>query len=368
MPKTGSSSIQETLFWGLKDPRFHYFSAGEINGSNMIRAIVANRLLPEFQSLDIAKVRARYFKLLARCAKKTIRNGRNLILSGENGWSLNRGELGDLRSILNDFGFEVEVIVYLRPWKEFLESRYQQVIQSDSTATETIWPPLVPKLGFAPIDYRGKIEQLDHVFGRSQVAVRKYDSKLFPDRCIVKDFCRQAGIDISGSQVIRTNDSLSLRAIRLLVAYRAFSGHMIKSDAFKDWSRYFLLQALRQLPGDRLRFHSRLILEILTPLQEQSSWLENRLGQPFQEDWTQYDDGRCIRSMEDLLCFDQESLEWLAEQAGVRTPTVQTGEVAARWVAEQMERLRYRRPDRSDLFPAARRWIGMQAIRTLYGR
>jgi len=274
MPKTGSTSIQETLFFGLKDRRFCYFSAGEINGSRMLLTLASNRLLPgnwgarETDSRFVAQRRADYASKLASCARNAIRHGKHLILSGENGWALTLEELVRLKAILNGHGLELEVIVYLRPWKGFLESRYQQVIKAEHTLPSTVWSPLVGQRGGSVLDYQAKVEQLDEVFGRCRVSVRKFDPQLFPDRCIVQDFGRCAGIDLSGTKVPRTNDSLSLKAIRLLAAYRAFPPKRAKSPSQRSWRLFFLLSTLSRLSGDPLRFHFSLVSDILAPMKE----------------------------------------------------------------------------------------------------
>jgi hypothetical protein len=40
MPKTGSTSIQETFYYQLEDPGFIYCGFGEINGSYALSALV----------------------------------------------------------------------------------------------------------------------------------------------------------------------------------------------------------------------------------------------------------------------------------------------------------------------------------------
>jgi hypothetical protein len=148
MPKTGSTSIQETLFFGLKDPRFCYFSAGEINGSRMLITLASNRMLPgnwaarETDPRFVAQKRADYASMLGSCARNAMRQGKHLIFSGENGWSLTLEELANLKAILNGHGLEIEVIVYLRPWKGFLESRYQQVIKANILCPRPSGAPL----------------------------------------------------------------------------------------------------------------------------------------------------------------------------------------------------------------------------------
>lgn len=42
MPKTGISSIQEYLYYGLRDPAFRYVDFGEANGSRGVTTLFGN--------------------------------------------------------------------------------------------------------------------------------------------------------------------------------------------------------------------------------------------------------------------------------------------------------------------------------------
>ena len=43
MPKTGTSSIQDSLFLGLEDPRFHFLSLGYPTAGPVLAAVCATR-------------------------------------------------------------------------------------------------------------------------------------------------------------------------------------------------------------------------------------------------------------------------------------------------------------------------------------
>jgi hypothetical protein len=93
MPKTGTSSIQDTLYFGLKDPRFSYYSAGEVNGSRMLWTLYSKEKLPfhlwgkNVDNVHYArKQQVRYQRLLTRQLKRASLQHRTLILSGESSW------------------------------------------------------------------------------------------------------------------------------------------------------------------------------------------------------------------------------------------------------------------------------------------
>lgn len=93
MQKTGSSSIQDTLFYGLDDPIYRYFSAGEINGSRMLYTLTAGDSLANFywgrsaNGESFVKQRKEYYHRKLRRAMDRVRSdGGTLVLSGEDGW------------------------------------------------------------------------------------------------------------------------------------------------------------------------------------------------------------------------------------------------------------------------------------------
>lgn len=52
MPKTGTSSIQHFLFYGLKDARFQYFSFGEVDSCRGIGNIFMENPLQETRNIQ----------------------------------------------------------------------------------------------------------------------------------------------------------------------------------------------------------------------------------------------------------------------------------------------------------------------------
>jgi hypothetical protein len=91
-----------------------------------------------------------------------------------------------------------------------------------------------------------------------------------------------------------------------------------------------------QLPGPKLRFASDLVEPLLEKHRSEIEWIEQRLGTSLHEDLVDTPDA--VRSKNDLLKFDEESLRWLAEQLGPghvqRMHSSMSPEEVAHWVHE----------------------------------
>lgn len=355
MQKTGSSSIQETLFFGLRDRSYRYFSAGEINGSRMLYTLTSGDSLAEFywgrstKGASFARVwKAYYQRKLRRAMDRARGEGSTLILSGEDMWGQQEEGMVNLRGLLQDYGFETTVMVYIRPWKSFLESNYQQRLKGMTRRMNA--QPRIGGIGIRDpnrLSYRGKLEMLDRVFGRDRVIAKKFAPSIFPDGCVVQDFMSTVGIPMEASKIRRANESMSMEASKLLYAYRMFGPVERGWGEFKVWMHYWMVLSLQEIEGERLKFHSRLVLPILEEKSQQARWIEERIGASIDEDMYKDDDRECIGELSDFYRFKESTLQWLANRVGGRMPSEMEGEEAARQVALLMDRLRHQVPSGS---------------------
>jgi hypothetical protein len=278
------------------------------------------------------------------------------ILSAEVCWGMNRIEFERVRDFMADRGYTVQIVAYIRPWKQWVESSFQERIKLGQGAFQ-----IAPRQE-ARLDYRGRIETLEAVFGADQVRAFKYDPRIFPDGCVVRHFCQHVGIHLDPASIRRANDSLKLPAIQLLYAYRKFGpGYGTGATAMAENGR--LNRRLRELDGPVLRFHSSAVEPVIGKLLPQLPWLEQRLGLPFTEDLTQHDNDLCVRTEADLFDFDGKALAWLAAAVHSQPVSPATGEAAARAVAAQMHSLRRSVPAR-----ARARWLVRRIINGLRRR
>lgn len=379
MPKTGTSSIQETLYFGLKDPNFAYFSAGEVNGTRMLWTVAAQGNLPSHhwhwrvtdERFAIRK-KKRYRRMLCDQLHRARRRQKTLILSGEDCWNWEAPQIQQFLKLLSENQTDVQVIAYVRPWKSFLESNFQemvkgrtQFIKSDPSVSPL--PPIQP-IHPKRIDYRLTIESLESNFGKENLILRKYEPKDFPNGCVVRDFCNQTGASIAPNSVRRSNDSIGLNAVRMLYAYKSFGHPEIQFPQLAIWQHFQLTLALRDMPDTPFRFHSEITNPILEPYLEQIPWLEDRLGGSFREDFEKHDDSPCIRSMEDFFRFDETSLRWLASRTKCQFPKRLQGEQTAKEVAKMIHFLRHQIPHPTHIAMSFRRFVGRAWMRSLYSR
>lgn len=115
----------------------------------------------------------------------------NVILSDEGIWNADQnGIWRDLKEESQKRGFDVRVIVYLRPQDQFLSSRWgQQVKYPIDEIGRTKFDELLPSADeWTHLDYYEMLEGISSQFGRERVIARIYDRECFPDGDVVKDF------------------------------------------------------------------------------------------------------------------------------------------------------------------------------------
>ena len=329
------------MYFGLSDPKFQYIS---FDGSNSMMVLTALFCaLPEkllafehrgWTSQQIEAYKSQILPDFEHLIEQSKAKGVALIFSSEYCWGWKQEEFEHFRNFMADRGYQVHVFAYIRPWKEWLESNFQQVTKYRVFDTFDISPVKY----IHTIDYRTRIQVLEAVFGASQVQVHKYDPNTFPDRCVVRHFCQQTGIPFDPNKILRVNEGLKLPAIQFLYAYNKFGPKLEMGDrALADRNR--LVRLLASLQGPALRIHASLIEPIIQDVVEQRAWLEQRLSASFKENLYQHDASTCIREESDLFNFDPAAVVWLAAVTG-NTPVMPTdGVSAAQQIATQMHQL-----------------------------
>jgi hypothetical protein len=333
MHKTGTSSIQMSLRHGLDDPGFLYVDFDEPNGSQAMTILFRD----VSESISIygeigwsARHIARYkTKVLHRLERSLTHAPRNVcpIISAEACWWMNRTEFERIRAFMADRGYRVRIIVYLRPWKQWAESMFQESVKhSQNTPRELRIPTLL-------YDYPERIQMLEAVFGPEQVQVFKYDPRTFPEGCVVRHFCEQLGIHFDARRIRRANESLKLPAVQLLYAHWKLGPQREKSE-LESLASMLVTRQLQKLDGPSFCIHSSLFEPYVPDMARQRFWLEQRLGVSFEEDIYAHDDRSSIREEADLLNFSPDTVSWLA--AATRSAAVAPVDGA---VCDQMHRL-----------------------------
>ena len=345
MPKTGTSSIQDAFFLDLRVPGIQYAGCGDANGSYGMLAIFGP---PETQQQHFQRKQdiggkgfTAYQHVLRGRLDRAVAHARQrddqLVISGEEVYGFTEEAFERLRDYLAGKGFDTEPIGYLRPWKSYAESLLQQRLKMGRNCLT-----LDTDRDRGLLAYRAPIERMWRVFGRDQATFVRYDPSVFPSGCVVRDFCERLGVPAPRSRRPRQNDSLSLPALRLLFAYNR-DLRMDISDTRPLPRKYGLLvNRMHALQGDPLRLHSSLLRPLYNRLEPDLDWLEQELGFSLHEPLIRDDNGPCIRSEDDMLDFDEASLDWLASTTGQRLIRRTTREQTARAVAECVNQLRQR--------------------------
>ncbi|MFM7167386.1 MAG: hypothetical protein ACKO3T_19260 [Planctomycetaceae bacterium] len=340
MPRTGTSAIQESLYYGLNNPETLYFSFDETKASATLNALFSAdpsddprlRLLGWSPEKFADFQRTAEQKLWHALSVATSTHS-SLYLSAENCWVMQQSELAAMKRFIEAARLPIRVVAYIRPRHDWLESRFQDYISRGGRNFR------VAPLRMDVLNYAERIQTLEQVFGKAWVELFPYAPHLFPDKCVVMHFRRTRELDLPADAIRRTPASLSLPALRLLYAYRQ---HVPQRRGSKSavMQNQLLLKQLSALSGPQLRLHPELVAPILDPLQDQLAVVSDRTGVDFPETWHRRDDELCVQSEQDLLNFCDQSLDWLCQVS--RMPQIRRGsaEQTAQQVAERVEKLR----------------------------
>jgi len=239
--KTGSTSIQAFLAQNrpvlLSRGWLYPNSAGRTKQYSLAafalddhRSDRVRRLLGAGQRLGVDEFRRRLSDSLK--AEAAASGARAMVLSSELlSTQLRRpGEIAHLKSLCDALAQETKVVVYLRNQADFLVSRYTNVIWEGGTAD----------FGFraraAIADYALLLERWSHVFGRTNMIVRRFEPMQFVGDDVVEDFAQTIGLDMRGlRRPARSNPSLDAQSLAFLRAVnRQLPPHVAKHvDRFR---------------------------------------------------------------------------------------------------------------------------------------
>ena len=316
MPKTGSTSIQESLYSGLTDPDFYYADLGHPNHGEILVNAFQDR--PQMyhtnqkQGISLEKLLAQRPAALQRLADQVGRcQARTMILSAEDACFFPKPANAAVLAFFSSLQCDLQCVAYVRSMRGGLESHFAQTLREPSL--------------FSPVDVmqwlarkqriRQFLEAKDAVFGREHVTLWPFSPAQFPQGCVVQDFCRRIGMKTLPRVIHRSNERLAMPAIRFLYAYRtAGQGYGVGPSVMHENAQ--LLRHLEKLKGPSFHFHSELLDDYCRRNEANIAWIESRLGASLREGMGQDKDEHAIRAEADLLAFSAESLEWLAERTG----------------------------------------------------
>jgi len=313
MPKTGTTSIQSTLFRNTPDKRFRFISLDCVFGNRCALGGFTSRDRPRFGFFS-ETIPKWYYPILRRSSKAYLTRALRAcakdevipIFSAEIIWYLDQVDLRAISAFLNAEGYRPEVYGYLRAPLDFCESVFQQMVKIGRC-------PSLENSSHLGSQYCNQINSLQCAFGKEHVRLKVFDPKSFPQRCVVRDFCSRIGMNFGDAKVIRENESINGEVTKLLYAW-----NRVHSKNVFGWyprlKRRMVLESLQDLAGKPLRFHASLAkdLEAGLPTDVKEIQDENERVLPLSIADREAVEG--IATIDDLLQFSEETLQWLADR------------------------------------------------------
>lgn len=228
----------------------------------------------------------------------------NFIISGESLSLIDPAGITRLKDFLRGLCDEVTVIGYVRAPMMFKLSFFQQRVKHSDCPFDFS--------DFSPC-YRNRFKKFDSSFGREKVLLKKFETTLLKDGCVVADFCGRIGLPMpQGFAVDRANESLTREACGLLLAWQRYGPQCgVGAKAIKEQNQ--IIAPLIQMQGTRFKV-ARALLEPDPREQEDLQWMEKRLGTSLRESLE--DDGSEVRSEEELLRIPRSACVEFARSFG----------------------------------------------------
>ncbi len=337
--KTGTTSIQSTLFWHPPEKLFRFVSLDTVFGNQLMLTAFSrqprhqNRYFSETmsqrQKRKMYEFSPRYLsKSLQDCARK----GLTPVISAEVLWGFEREDLQAIADFARRFGFEIRVVGYVRPPVDFLESIYQQGIKVGR----------VKHLEFVierSLSTLSRWKNFDTIFGKANVDLYLFDRNRFPNGCVVQHFCQSIGLDLGKAFVKRENESINENILRFIYAWN--TQHQKNRHAYLiRFRRRVLLESLRSLPGNAVRVANEIVFEIQEKAHDALRELENRIGTTGSLNTHESDRIEGLRSDDDMWRFSKDSLDWLFGRRGYDATELSTVELNTK-VLRKLDTLSY---------------------------
>jgi len=325
MPKTGSSSIQETLFAKGGHGPFVYADLGAANQGGMLRSCFSADpyAWPGHRAVGRSRTDVEAFNQHVEELLQAIKSrGGQQVISGEDIFHLDEAALQRLRVSFAE-GFEtIDVIGYVRPPAGFMASAFAELVKNRDQSRldmHKLWPR-----------YRAKLEKFDRVFGKEHVTLRAFLPRSLVDGDVVQDFCHYLGAPIEAAEIHRANESLSLEATAVLFAYRRH-GPCYQSYKGKAADNNRLIAMLADFGSGKLRFADSLIAPVMNNNADDLAWIETRLGCDLRDSGAVTEGA--ISDEQDLLDIAADSVDALADFVKRQQARVEpTPQQIANWV------------------------------------
>ena len=309
MHKTGSSSIQDTLYKTLSDENFIYAKLGVANHGGKIFTLFTEK--PENyapnrkKGLSKEQIEENNIATKKMLIESFVQNRfSDVIISGEGILFLSEEALNRFKSFLKLYFDQILIVAYVRPPMALIESGYQQRIKENANINLDEMRP----------NYQKKLEKFEKVFGPENVKYWKFEPSRFEKNNVVLDFCSRLGIQIDQTKIIRSNDSITQEALMLLLCYRKFGpGFGVGPTAGQE--NNLLIKELNKIGEKKFRLSKDFLEPVLRDIELDMAWMEKRLGKESLREERDFDDNAIV-SEDELLHPSKETIGELIQLIG----------------------------------------------------
>lgn len=276
MHKTGTTSIQQTLFRNPSVQGCHYIDFDRPNASLPMLAAFADEpaALPIFRQLGLS---ADEVTRLGQTARDTLARGLRTkgdvdgdchLISGEEISKLSESGVRRLHQFLCSHVDDVQVVGYVRDAQGYMESAFQQRLKGGLSRLRlrALYP-----------NYRERFEKFDTVLGRRKVHLWHFKPAQFPNHCVVHDLCARLGLSVDPASIVRANDSMSREAAALMLLYNQHATPLPPGPSSAQLNQH-VLDTLRQVPGAKLRLAPTKLARVFAKERADLIWIRKRTG------------------------------------------------------------------------------------------
>lgn len=347
--KTGSSSIQETLFANADAlgavtyihpgvPNSSQFvSQAFLQGDKLVNAVQPDHREPGRLAGMQTRARARFAQLLQAHPPDA-----QLLLSAEAITQFNEAECRDFIEAVREHHGTSRFRCYVRDPVSYWRAAFQETLKvrfrpfgtdsaQDAAQQFTCHHNMI-------------VERLDALVGAENVTVSAFDRDRFPQGDVVRHFLQELGIDTGSITIHHVNEGLPRLAVKALYCYRRYMqpddhrlGHPASREAF--------IRNLAQLGGPPLQLHPDVADQITRVNSSFLSWCERRVDGQLESARSCETEG--IRSVEDLTHFTDEECARLVDHIRRNDLAELPRTVTPEWVAAHVHGLRLRCMERA---------------------
>ena len=278
MNKTGSSSIQQSLE-SQKSPDLTYIKWKSPNHSELFVLLFHEAVTRERYHIfrtqgssarELEKEREHWLGEVTRQLEAN--TGPVTVFSGEDiSQPTPISGCQNMFDFFSQFFDDIRVVAYVRPPLSFINSSFQQRVQSSGISkinAQSLWP-----------NYRKRFEKFDLVFGTENVELVPFVKDSLSGGDVVRDFWHRIGVECPLHTIPRANEGLSLEALALLF-YQRKMGDGIRTgshDAYRKNNS--LIRRLKKVGTQKFSFSGEFLENVFRQNVDDLEWIENRLGQ-----------------------------------------------------------------------------------------